>query len=184
MLEHYETLAAAESEGKGDSFKLNAEDCMKLHQEGVQPYHRYVAFFQLQNFEAVIRDTKRNLRLFDFVARYAEKIELADVPAISCLCPDDACPHKDCTPSRTRIIPWRSNTRNGASRKSEIRAGHPASGVPGTKRRDPILQNWIKELREQRPLTPREKLQRQMTDAVAARIMNGRPLRDALRELL
>jgi len=37
----------------------------------VMYYHRYLAEFVLEDFEAVERDTERNLRLMDFCSRYA-----------------------------------------------------------------------------------------------------------------
>jgi hypothetical protein len=39
--------------------------------EGVQFYHRYLASFHLQRYDLVVRDTDRNLRLFAFVVRHA-----------------------------------------------------------------------------------------------------------------
>ena len=47
-----------------------------------------------------------------------------------------------------------------------------------------FLQNWIKEIERERPLTPREKLHRQMQEAVANEdYERAARLRDALNEL-
>ena len=54
-------------------FQLEPEDCQKLLQEGVQYYHRYISFWQLGRYELCARDTSRNLRLFEFVRKYARR---------------------------------------------------------------------------------------------------------------
>ncbi|REJ65093.1 MAG: hypothetical protein DWQ31_19310 [Planctomycetota bacterium] len=57
----------------GKPFQLEPDDCQKLLQEGVQFYHRYISFWQLGRYELCARDTSRNLRLFDFVRRFARR---------------------------------------------------------------------------------------------------------------
>jgi len=56
-------------------FALSAETCRQLREEAAQYYHRYVAMFVLEDFDAVVRDTARNLRLLDFFADYASEDE-------------------------------------------------------------------------------------------------------------
>lgn len=55
----------------GAPYLLESEDCAELMREGVQYYHRYVAFWQLEKYELCARDTRRNLRLFEFVRDHA-----------------------------------------------------------------------------------------------------------------
>ena len=77
LLEYQQNRAKEHLAEPGDDepFVLSADDCAKLMQEGLQYYHRYLALFQLDRFEEVIRDTDRNLVLFATVARYAERDE-------------------------------------------------------------------------------------------------------------
>src|ERR1041385_6500937 len=63
--------------GSDEGFALKAEDCAKLQLEALQFHHRYICLLELQDYEGVVRDTKRNLSVFDFVAEYAESEELA-----------------------------------------------------------------------------------------------------------
>lgn len=70
---------AADADQKGEKFTLSEEDCAALQHEGMQYYHRYLSLFQIHEFEAVIRDTARNLALFDFVQEHAERPELSMV---------------------------------------------------------------------------------------------------------
>jgi len=55
----------------GAPYLLEPEDCVELLREGVQYYHRYICFWQLELYELCARDTKRNLRLFEFVREHA-----------------------------------------------------------------------------------------------------------------
>ena len=56
---------------------LNERDFARLHHEGLLFYYRYLLFFQMQEYRLCARDTHRNLKLLDFVSRYA-KPELAE----------------------------------------------------------------------------------------------------------
>jgi hypothetical protein len=74
VLEHH---LARKEEAKGagteESFRLKPEECVELFNEGTLFYYRYLRLFQLKDWERTVRDTERNLRLFDFVNRYAER---------------------------------------------------------------------------------------------------------------
>jgi hypothetical protein len=80
LFEHYQARLQKYMQEHGDSeegFHLDAEDCSKLQQEAIQFHHRYICLFQLKDYPGVIRDTQRNLQVFDFVDKYAEARELA-----------------------------------------------------------------------------------------------------------
>jgi hypothetical protein len=72
LLEYYEQQLAQHQakEGTDSGFTLDEEACELLRSEGVMYYHRYLAEFVLEDFEAVERDTDRNLRLMDFCSRF------------------------------------------------------------------------------------------------------------------
>ncbi len=53
------------------AFELNAEDCIQLREEAALYYHRYLACFVLEDFQTVVRDTERNLQVFDLCRRHA-----------------------------------------------------------------------------------------------------------------
>lgn len=79
LFQMYQVLARdfMEKESTEPRFTLDSEDCAKLQQEAIQYYHRYLGLFQLGDWQRVIRDTQRNLDLFDFVDQYAENKQLA-----------------------------------------------------------------------------------------------------------
>jgi hypothetical protein len=75
-LEFYmERLTMARAQGEESEFALSPDECAELFAEGVFYYYRYFNLFQLQDWTRVVRDTTRNLRLFDFVNRYADREE-------------------------------------------------------------------------------------------------------------
>jgi len=75
LLDHYEQQFRrhVDREGSPEGFELDEQACELLRTEGVMYYHRYLAEFVLEDFAAVIRDTERNIRLFDFCAAYAKE---------------------------------------------------------------------------------------------------------------
>jgi hypothetical protein len=73
-LDHYENLAQMFDR----EFVLDDVDCERLTHEGVLYYYRYLLFFQIQEFDLCIRDTSRNLRLLHFVQRHARESQQSD----------------------------------------------------------------------------------------------------------
>ena len=59
----------------GSTFTLSPDDCRALRDEAVQYYHRYVALLVLEDYDRVVRDTSRNIRLLDLCAEHAESEE-------------------------------------------------------------------------------------------------------------
>ena len=73
FLDYYEDLARRHFRkyGVATPFCLDPRDCVRLQQEAIQYYHRYLSLMKLGDYKRVIRDTRRNLRVFDLVAKYA-----------------------------------------------------------------------------------------------------------------
>lgn len=75
-LEFYQQrLEHARAEGKESEFELGPGECGELFNEGTLYYFRYVRLFQLKDWERTIRDSRRNLTVFDLVHRYARREE-------------------------------------------------------------------------------------------------------------
>ena len=173
------------AEQTGVDFELNEDDVGELQAEGVQYYHRYLALFQLGDWQSVIRDTKRNLDMFAFVAKYA---------------PDD-----DASWGVLQFRPYvmMMNTRakaNLAIEKDDMDAAIALveKGIAGIEKfvkdhnRDgdadaseiKSLSEWLGELRLLKPLTPGEKLHRELERAVEdEKYERAAELRDALRAM-
>ena len=73
LLRYYEERLGRHKEDSGSDlgFSLDEQACELLRSEGMMYYHRYLAEFVLEDYEAVARDTRRNLRLMDFCETYA-----------------------------------------------------------------------------------------------------------------
>lgn len=52
-------------------FDLSADECRALRDESEMYYHRYLAQFVLEEFEAVARDTARNIQVADMCRQHA-----------------------------------------------------------------------------------------------------------------
>jgi len=68
-------LEEARAAGREGNFELGPRECGELFTEGTLYYFRYVRLFQLKDWARTIRDTARNLRVFDLVHRYAQREE-------------------------------------------------------------------------------------------------------------
>ncbi|MEL7484182.1 MAG: UvrB/UvrC motif-containing protein [Planctomycetota bacterium] len=54
---------------------LSSQQVSLLRDEAIQYYHRYLALLALEDFERVVRDTTRNLRVLDVIEKFAESEE-------------------------------------------------------------------------------------------------------------
>ena len=52
---------------------LSADDCRQLREEAVQYYHRYISLLVLGDYDGVVRDTTRNMRVIDLCEQFAEE---------------------------------------------------------------------------------------------------------------
>jgi hypothetical protein len=74
LLEYHEARLDehVEANGSASGFSLSEDECRELREEAVQYYHRYVCEMVLDEFEGVVRDTTRNLRVLDICGKHAE----------------------------------------------------------------------------------------------------------------
>lgn len=74
LLEYHESRLDehVEQNGSAAGFVLDEDECRELREEAVQYYHRYVCLMVLEDYDGVVRDTSRNLRVLDVCAKYAE----------------------------------------------------------------------------------------------------------------
>jgi hypothetical protein len=171
---------------RDEDYDLTPEQCAELQQEGIQYYHRYLSLFQINDFAGVVRDTQRNLDLFDFVAEHTDRDELA------------------WTLQQFRPYVLMMNTRAKAS-ISLSQGNFPQAIIAIEKGRDAIvdffnrsnfpelaakssevhfLDDWVKEVKAKRPLSKIEIMQREMETAIAKELYErAAELRDAIKHL-
>lgn len=185
LLELYEARARA-AEAEGEDFSLDSGVCAALMREGVMYYHRYLAAHHLQRYDLVARDTERNLRLFAFVVQHAarqrDKVQF-----------DQYRPYV--TMMRARALGLQALERDDHAAAlavidrgvEGIRAflrdydqeGHEAECAElGS------LLRWRREVEQDRPIGPLERLEQQLTLAVATEdYEEAARIRDQLRRL-
>ena len=167
--------------------ELTPEQCTELQQEGIQYYHRYLSLFQINDFPRVIRDTQRNLDLFNFVAEpHRSRGSGLELPAISSLRADDEHAGQSfasfsvkenlptpCARSSRGATPFRSFSSNRISPSSRKK-------VPSSR----FWRNGCEEVSSKRPLSKLEIMQREMETAIAKELYErAAELRDAIKLL-
>ena len=73
--ESYLELFLERLEDRTGPRRLSKEECTSLFEEGVLYYFRYLLCFQMGDFDRVIRDTRRNLQMFDLLGECCEDEE-------------------------------------------------------------------------------------------------------------
>ena len=173
------------AEQTGADFELSEDDVGELQSEGVQYYHRYLALFQLGDWQSVIRDTKRNLDMFTFVAKCAPDEEAAwsvqqfrpYVMMMNTRAKANLALEKEDVDAAIALVEkgiksiekfTRDHNRDGEADLSEIKS----------------LGEWLLELRKLKPMTPVEELRKEMERAVEdEKYERAAELRDALRAM-
>ena len=182
----YHQRRAARAEARGDSYELSTDECNELQQEGIQYYHRYLSLFQINDFSAVIRDTQRNLELFDFVAEHTEREEIA-------WSFQQFRPYVLMMNTRAKASILLSDGKFGEAMR-EIQHGRDDieeffqnSNFPELAQKSSeiaFLDEWLEEVSAKRPLSKLEIMQREMEQAIAKELYErAAELRDAIKQL-
>lgn len=180
----YKHVAA--NNGSDAGFQLNPDDCAKLQLEAFQYHNRYNCLLQLKDYAAVVRDTERNLAVFDFVARHSENEDMAW--SLQQFRPQLLMVHTRALAGESLAV----NDYTGAVRQIEqglaqIRdfyREHARQESPDQSNEITYLKTWLEEISAQRPLSRREKLEQALNDAVTNEdYEKAAQMRDALRNL-
>jgi len=177
---------AAQHGGSPEGFCLKSEDCAKLQLEALQFHHRYICLLQLEDYAAVVRDTTRNLKLFDFVEKHAESEELAW--SLQQFRPQVLMIHARATATqKLQAEDFTQTTRQIEAAIETLREfyqNHSRTDLIEQSPEIQSLQNWLEEVKSKRPLTKREQLEIDLHDAVKREDYEKAALvRDALRNL-
>src|SRR6202171_1312116 len=165
----YHQSRAVRADEQAENYELSPEQCTELQQEGIQYYHRYLSLFQINDYAGVVRDTQRNLDLFDFVVAHTDREEVSwnlqqfrpyvlmmntrAKASILLAQGKFAEAMVEIEHGRDTIVEFfqRSNFPELASKSSEIT----------------FLEEWLEEVRAKRPLSKIEIMQREMETAIA-----------------
>ena len=73
LLEYFTSvIEKLKKDNKESDFQLSEQDCADIREETLQYYYRYLSLFDLGDYGNVVRDTDRNLMVFDLVKTYAK----------------------------------------------------------------------------------------------------------------
>jgi hypothetical protein len=172
--------------GNDTNFKIKAEDCAKLQFEALQYYQRHNCLWQLEDFAGVMRDTERNIAVCEFTQKHAESEELSWT--LQQFKPQLLMMHTRARATET----LRTNDYTAAIQQIEEGVERIREFNREYARNEPVeqssellsLKTWLDEVRSHRPLTQREKLERDLNDAVNKEdYEKAAQVRDALRNL-
>ncbi|MGY8827288.1 MAG: UvrB/UvrC motif-containing protein [Candidatus Latescibacterota bacterium] len=164
LLDYYTAQA---EKAKDEDFTLDEDECEDLFQEAWQFYHRYLSLFYLEDYKGVVADTEHTLKVFDLVDEYAPNDEIrwyfeqyyphaimmqTRAHAMAALDSEDypaalRAVEKGIAEIETFVEEW----------ETEIEEDLPEIA---------FLREWYEELEQERPLTPREQLERDLAAAV------------------
>jgi len=185
LLEHYRAKLEKYRGGE-DGFALKTEDCAKLQQEAIQYHHRYICLFQLEDYEGVIRDTKRNTEVFDFVEEYAESDEMAWSlqqfrPQLLMM---------EIRAKGMKALREKKHNEaiiaieNGLEALRQFYREHSRHDLLEQSGEINSLETWLQEIQTKRPLSERERLEHALNEAVRREdYEKAAEVRDALRNL-
>lgn len=166
----YHQYRARKAEKGDERYLLDPEEVGDLQQEGIQYYHRYISFFQLGDYQSVIRDTQRNLDMFDFVAKHTDNEDLAEAVV-------QFTPYVLMMKTRAQASieiereDFASAVQIIEEGLAKIRAFYEEEATSEAVENSPelaFLQEWLEEVRAKQPVTKLEKMRIEMDKAIAA----------------
>jgi protein-arginine kinase activator protein McsA len=152
----------------------------------LQYHHRYICLLELEDYASVIRDTERNLALFNFIAAHTK----SEDAAWSLLQFAPQCLMVHTRAAATQAL--KCNDYDLAIHEAEdgiekIKAFYQESPHPEfaeQSREIESLQAWLDEIKMKRPLTRREQLERALFEAVKSEdYERAARVRDQLKKL-
>ncbi len=183
---HQQRLARAMAAGSEVDFEMSAEGCTELFSEGTLFYFRYLRLFQLKRWADTVRDTTRNLQMFDFVHSHAAREEdreylekwrpyiLRMHTAASALLALE----KGDAPKALKLI------QTGRDQIAALEELDDETFRFERKRSQAALRELEKQIQRTQPVSPVERLQRQLRRAIERQeFERAAELRDRIREL-
>ena len=188
LLEYYEDRLRRYSalNGDGNGFELDGDACSEIKQESMQYYYRYLSLFHLGCYREVIRDTDRNLRAFDFLREHAadddDRLTLEQFRPYVLMMNTRA---KACLALEAQEFDLAlQDIGEGIDRIEEFFLRVDRTDLIENCREISFLREWSDRIRDDRPLSPAEKLRRELQGAVEVEdYERAAQLRDQLREL-
>jgi len=183
---HLSMRATSTAVEEVSTWNLNSEACGELKQESMQYYYRYLSLFHLGDYWNVIRDTERNVQVFDLIRDYAEEesdrmsleqfrpyVLMMNARAKGCI----ALEEKDYDRALELI-------QTGIGGILDFFRDVDREDLIESCREIQFLEEWSERIRSNRPLSAAERLRKELTMAVEEEdYERAAKLRDQIREL-
>ena len=168
------------------AFRLTRRQCQKIFEESGMVYHRYVLLLQLGDYNRVIRDTSRNMRLFRFVHEHAQ--DSKDRMHLECWWPYILRIHYTAIAmqhlSEGRLDASLESLDTCRKRLASLEPMEHETFKHEFQRSLEALQQMEKEIRQRKPMTELEKLENDLKAAVTEqRYEDAARLRDLVKNM-
>lgn len=183
---HLDRFRHSQAQVEPEPFALTPADCAELISESTLYYYRYVRLFQLQDWARALRDTARNLQVFDFVRRHAANAEDRDYL-------EKWRPYLVRMNGVAKALLHMEKNRHAAALAAVTRT---IAAIEALQEMDDevfdleressleALRDLARQIQRDRPVSPAERLERQLQAAVNAQeFERAAELRDRLRAL-
>ena len=171
--------------GTEGGFVLTEPECEELRREAMQYYHRYVALSSLNDFERLVRDTGRNLQLLDLIWQHA--------PGDEKWSGEQFRPYLVMMHTRGQVLLSLKadditaallQIRSGLQSLEDYFRKHKRDEMIAQCQEITALRKWAQELDEKRPVTLKERLEKDLAEAVRnEQYERAASLRDELKGL-
>jgi hypothetical protein len=176
----------AKHDGNDDGFTLAAEDIAKIQLEALQYHHRYICLLQLEDYQGVVRDTERNLNVFDFVEEYTDSDEM--IWSLQQFRPQVLMVQ---TRAKATLRLGKDDFKGaileiekGIEKIREFYNKYSRLDLLEQSAEIQSLQHWLQDVSTKRPLSKREKLENDLSEAVRLEdYERAAQVRDQLRNL-
>jgi hypothetical protein len=183
---HLDRKERAEEEGNWSDWSLDSDECAELKQEAMQYYYRYLSLFHLGDYWNVIRDTERNIRVFDLIRDYT--LEESDRMSL-----EQFRPYVLMMNSRARAcIALEEKSYDRALQLIETGIENISQFFREIEREDLIdqcreiqfLEEWAERIETNRPVSPADRLRKELSQAVEQEdYEKAAELRDKIRSM-
>lgn len=170
LLEYYEQRLKDYKREHGTElgFILTADECEALRSEAVMYYHRYLSLLVLEEFDGVVRDTARNLRVIDFCGKFAEEEQDRLVleqyrPYITMM---NARAQASLLFKAKKYRQALAAVEDGLERIREFFVRFGQEDAYNESNEVKVLKRFARDVRKKLPVDPIEKLQRELDRAV------------------
>ncbi len=173
--------------GGDDGFWIDEEECGEMKQEAMQYYYRYLSSFHLGDYDDVMRDTARNLVAFDFLREHAQeehdRMSLEQFRPYVMMMQTRA---RACIEIEDGSFDYALDViGEGIENIEEFLREHGRDDMVEQCREIHFLEEWRERVQSNRPLSPEEKLRRELESAVETEnYERAAQLRDELKSMV